>query len=62
MDIYLLAVILYLVILLGIGIYKSRGVKTQDDFMVAGRKTSALFLSGTLICSWIGTGSLFGGA
>lgn len=62
MDIYLLAVILYLVILLGIGIYKSRGVKTQDDFMVAGRKTSALFLAGTLICSWIGSGSLFGGA
>lgn len=62
MDIYLFAVILYLLILAAIAIAKSRTVKTQDDFMVAGRKTSAMFLAGTLICTWIGSGSLFGGA
>lgn len=62
MDIYLVGVLLYIGALAAIGIYKSRGVKTQDDFMVAGRKTSALFLAGTLICTWIGSGSLFGGA
>jgi SSS family solute:Na+ symporter/sodium/proline symporter len=30
--------------------------------MVAGRRVSALFLAGTLVCTWIGSGSLFGGA
>jgi len=62
MDIYLIGVIVYLLILGGVGLYYSRSVKTQDDFMVAGRKTSALFLAGTLVCTWVGSGSLFGGA
>lgn len=62
MDIYLIGIILYLVVLAAVGAYKSRMVKTQDDFMVAGRKTSAWFLAGTLVCTWIGSGSLFGGA
>lgn len=62
MDIYLLGVVVFLLMLAGVGIYKSRRVKTQDDFMVAGRKTTALFLAGTLVCTWIGSGSLFGGA
>ena len=30
--------------------------------MVAGRGVSVLFLVGTLVCTWIGSGSLFGGA
>ncbi len=62
MDIYLIGVIVYLGILAGVGIYRSRSVKTQDDFMVAGRKASAMFLAGTLVCTWVGSGSLFGGA
>jgi SSS family solute:Na+ symporter/sodium/proline symporter len=62
MDIYLIGVIVYLLILGVVGLYSSRSVKTQDDFMVAGRKTSALFLAGTLVCTWVGSGSLFGGA
>jgi SSS family solute:Na+ symporter len=62
MDGYLAVVILYVVALLGVGVYKSRSVKTQDDFMVAGRKTPTWLLVGTLVCTWIGSGSLFGGA
>jgi len=62
MDVYLIAVVIYVGALLGVGIYKSRSVKTQDDFMVAGRKTPTWLLVGTLICTWIGSGSLFGGA
>jgi solute:Na+ symporter, SSS family len=62
MDPYIIAVIIYVLFLIGIGIYKSRSIKTQDDFMVAGRKTSTFFLIGTLVSTWIGTGSLFGGA
>ena len=33
---YLIAIFVYLFILTGIGIYKSRQVKTQEDFTVAG--------------------------
>lgn len=62
MDLYLIAVVVYVLVLLGIGLYKSRVVKTQDDFMVAGRKTSTWFLVMTLVVTWIGSGSLFGGA
>ncbi len=62
MDPYITAVVVYVVFLIGVGIYKSRSIKSQDDFMVAGRKTSTFFLIGTLVSTWIGTGSLFGGA
>jgi SSS family solute:Na+ symporter len=62
MDPYIIAVIIYVLFLISVGIYKSRFVKTQEDFMVAGRKTSTFFLVGTLVSTWIGTGSLFGGA
>ncbi len=60
--IYIVAVVIYLGLIIGIAIYKSFSVKTQDDFMVAGRRTSTFFLVGTLVCTWIGSGSLFGGA
>ena len=60
--IFIVAVAAYLVFLVAISIYKSRAVKTQDDFMVAGRSVTWYFLVGTLVCTWIGSGSLFGGA
>lgn len=60
--IYLVVVFGYLACAFAIGLYKMRSVKTQEDFMVAGRNTHWLLLVGTLICTWIGSGSLFGGA
>jgi len=60
--IYLAVVVVYLLVLFAIGLSKMRSVKTQEDFMVAGRNTSWLLLAGTLVCTWIGSGSLFGGA
>lgn len=62
MDIYVIGVVIYVVFLVSVGVYKSRKVKTQDDFMVAGRSASWWFLAGTLVCTWVGSGSLFGGA
>lgn len=59
---YLGAILVYLAFLIGVSVHRSRKVKTQDDFMVAGRSVSTLFLVGTLVCTWIGAGSLFGGA
>ncbi len=60
--IYIVAVAGYLALLLGIAFSRSRGVRTQEEFMVAGRSTPWQVLVGTLICTWIGSGSLFAGA
>ncbi|MEE9179705.1 MAG: hypothetical protein V3U22_02325 [Vicinamibacteria bacterium] len=60
--IYFWVVGLYLVFLIGVSVFRSRAVKTQDDFMVAGRNVPWHLLVGTLVCTWIGSGSLFGGA
>lgn len=60
--IYIAAVVFYLVILVGVSALKARDVKTQDDFMVAGRRVPWYLLVGTLVSTWIGSGSLFGGA
>jgi SSS family solute:Na+ symporter len=60
--IYLIAIVAYLLVLTGIGIYKSRQVKTQADFSVAGRSLSPWILVCTMLAAWIGTGSIVGNA
>jgi SSS family solute:Na+ symporter len=52
----------YLLALLAVGLWKSRGVATQDDIMVAGRSLGPNVLALTMLATWIGTGSLLGGA
>ncbi|NOZ03578.1 MAG: sodium:solute symporter family protein, partial [FCB group bacterium] len=51
-----------LLTLTGIGIYKSRKVKTQSDFSIAGRTLTPWILVGTMLATWIGTGSILGNA
>jgi len=60
--IYLIAILIYLLALTGVGIYKSRQVKTQADFAVAGRSLSPWVLVCTMLAAWIGTGSIVGNA
>ncbi len=60
--IYIAVVSLYVLMLLGISVYKSRSVKTDEDFIVAGRHVPVYMLVATLVCTWIGSGSLFGTA
>ena len=60
--IYLIAIFFYLLVLSGIGIYKSRQVKTQEDFTVAGRTLSPWIMVCTMLAVWIGTGSIVGNA
>lgn len=55
-------IVAYVAVLLGVAVWKSRTTRTQDEFMVAGRSVKTWFLVGTLVCTWIGSGSLFGGA
>ena len=59
---YIAAVAGYLGLLVCIALWRARRVTTQDDFMVAGRSVPWQVLVGTLVCTWIGSGSLFGGA
>ncbi|MEJ2705769.1 MAG: sodium:solute symporter family protein [Sedimentisphaerales bacterium] len=60
--IYLTAIFCYLLVLAGIGIYKSRQVRTQEDFTVAGRTLSPWIMVCTMLAVWIGTGSIVGNA
>jgi SSS family solute:Na+ symporter/sodium/proline symporter len=60
--IYVWAIGIYLLFLIFVSVSRGRKVKTQDDFMVAGRGVTATMLVATLVCTWIGSGSLFAGA
>ena len=59
---YLFAIIFYLLVLVAVGIYKVSSVKNSEDFMVAGRTLPWYILVGTLLATWMGSGSLFSGA
>ncbi|MBA65168.1 MAG: hypothetical protein CMG55_05140 [Candidatus Marinimicrobia bacterium] len=60
--IFLYSIIAYLSFLVAVGIYKVRSVKDSEDFMVAGRTLPWFVLVGTLLATWMGSGSLFSGA
>lgn len=55
-------VVLYLILLLGVGAWKAFRVKTHEDFALAGRSLSPWILVGTMLATWIGTGSILGNA
>ena len=59
--VYLVSVVAYLLLLIGISVWLGFRVKTQEDFMVAGRRLTWPVLVGTLLATWIGSGSIFGG-
>ena len=58
----LYAILAYLAVLVGLGLLHATRLKTGDDFLVAGRTLPAHVLVFTLLATWIGSGSLFGGA
>ena len=58
-SLYVYVIFAYLLILMVFLFYRSRRAKTQDDFMVAGRKLTAPILVGTLLATWIGSGDIF---
>lgn len=60
--IFLYVVVGYLALLMFISVRKSLVIKNQEDFMVAGRSVPTYKLVGTLLCTWIGSGSLLAGA
>ena len=60
--IYLSGIIIYLFFLVAVGVYKIKSINNSEDFMVAGRTLPWYILVGTLLATWMGSGSLFSGA
>ena len=55
-------ILAYLLVLFGFNFWRSFKVKSQEDFMVAGRSLSMPVLVFTLVCTWIGSGTFIAGA
>ena len=62
MSTYLYIILFYLLVLTGLNFYRSKRIKSQEDFMVAGRKLKTSVMVFTLICTWIGSGTFIAGA
>src|SRR6201992_3327245 len=62
MVLYVAVLGIIVVTLLGVSLARLGKVKTKADYLVAGRSLSAFVLIFTLLSSWIGSGSLLGGA
>src|ERR1700753_786527 len=62
MVLYVAVLGIIVVTLLGVSLARLGKVKTKADYLVAGRSLSAFVLVFTLLSSWIGSGSLLGGA
>ena len=60
MEFALPVIAAFLIGMTGIGLWHARRVRSAEDFALGGRRIGAPVLAGTLIATWIGTGSLFG--
>ncbi len=55
-------ILLFLAGMTFLGVWHARRIRSAEDFALAGRKLGVPVLAGTLVATWIGTGSLFGNA
>ncbi len=62
MNLYLVAILGYSALLIVIGLFVGRGVKSTGTFFVAGRNLGPLLLFATLLAANIGAGSTMGAA
>lgn len=62
MNLYAIILAIIVVTLLTVSLTRLGKVKTKADYLVAGRSLPAFVLVFTLLSSWIGSGSLLGGA
>lgn len=62
MNLYVIVLGLIVLTLLIVSLGRLGKVKTKADYLVAGRSLPAIVLVFTLLSSWIGSGSLLGGA
>lgn len=59
----LIFVIMYFVLLIGIGIYYSKKIKEDnaEDFVLAGKGLGPIVLMGTFLATYVGNGTISGG-
>jgi SSS family solute:Na+ symporter len=62
MSLYASVIAVIVFVLLAVSLARLGKVKTKADYLVAGRSLPAFVLIFTLLSSWIGSGSLLGGA
>jgi SSS family solute:Na+ symporter/sodium/proline symporter len=62
MSFYLYIILAYLLVLAALNFVRSRRIKSQEQFMVAGRSLKWQVMVFTLICTWIGSGTFISGA
>src|ERR1700739_2742852 len=62
MNLYAIVLGIIVVTLLGVSLARLGKVKTKADYLGAGGSLPAFVLVFTLLSSWIGSGSLLGGA
>jgi Na+/proline symporter len=62
LNLYAIVLAVIVAVLLAVSLNQIRKVKTKADYLVAGRTLPWYVLVFTLLSSWIGSGSLFGGA
>ncbi|MEO6982735.1 MAG: sodium:solute symporter family protein [Edaphobacter sp.] len=62
MNLYVVVLAIIVLTLLIVSLTRLSKVKTKADYLVAGRSLPAFVLVFTLLSSWIGSGSLLGGA
>jgi SSS family solute:Na+ symporter len=55
-------ILAYFLVLTALNLYRNFKVKSQEDFMVAGRSLSLTKMVFTLVCTWIGSGTFIAGA
>ena len=58
----MLTIFIYLIFLTIIGLKKYKNINSQKDFALAGRNLTSPVLLGTMLATWIGTGSILGNA
>jgi len=54
-------VFIYFAVMLGIGVYYSKKIKSSDDYALAGRKLGPIVLMGTMMATSVGSGTVTGG-
>jgi SSS family solute:Na+ symporter/sodium/proline symporter len=62
MSLYVWIILAYLLVLAALNFVRSRRIKSQEQFMVAGRSLKWQVMVFTLICTWIGSGTFIAGA
>jgi SSS family transporter len=55
-------IVLYVAIQIGVGLYVARGVKTEEDFFLAGRKLGLVPIALSIFATWFGAETIMGSA